>query len=164
MHNFNPGRGDGGKGETQMHQIESELLHLDIDLFHIFEGPFWDLGQDQSCGWAHYPPVWRWEYDWACPDYGWTDCENWKPDGTGERVYINCERWGCNGEGFFTWWMQNIPGKDNDLYYNGKKLKNWWDFIGDWDNAILDPQLTYEPEESEGGFFQTIASWFKNLF
>jgi len=32
--------------------------------------------------------------------------------------------------------MQNIPGKDNNLVYQGKTLRNWWDFYGDFDAAI----------------------------
>jgi hypothetical protein len=40
--------------------------------------------------------------------------------------------------------MQNIPGKDNGLVYNGKQLKNWWDFIGNFDQAIqAGKSLTY---------------------
>ncbi|HLD83760.1 MAG TPA: hypothetical protein VI979_02820 [archaeon] len=32
--------------------------------------------------------------------------------------------------------MQNIPGYANGLYYNGKPLRNWWDFIADFDGEI----------------------------
>ena len=32
--------------------------------------------------------------------------------------------------------MQNIPGADNGLSYNGKPLTNWWMVIGDFDYAM----------------------------
>jgi hypothetical protein len=32
--------------------------------------------------------------------------------------------------------MQNIPGKDNGLTYQNNPLRNWWEFIGDFDAAI----------------------------
>jgi len=32
--------------------------------------------------------------------------------------------------------MQNIPGAGNPLFHNGKKLRNWWQFIGDFDAAM----------------------------
>ena len=34
-----------------------------------------------------------------------------------------------------TYWMQAIPGVNNGLTYRGKKLRNWWTFVFDWDKA-----------------------------
>ena len=31
--------------------------------------------------------------------------------------------------------MQAIPGVNNGLTYRGKKLRNWWTFVFDWDKA-----------------------------
>jgi hypothetical protein len=32
--------------------------------------------------------------------------------------------------------MQNLPGKNNGIQYNGRNLKNWWTFIGRFDVAM----------------------------
>ena len=32
--------------------------------------------------------------------------------------------------------MQNIPGADNGLTYQDRRLTNWWMFIGDFDKAM----------------------------
>lgn len=32
--------------------------------------------------------------------------------------------------------MQNLPGMNNGLTYKGNKMRNWWAFIGDFDQAI----------------------------
>jgi hypothetical protein len=31
--------------------------------------------------------------------------------------------------------MQAIPGLDHNLTYKGRKLRNWWSFVSDWDRA-----------------------------
>ena len=76
-------------------------------------------------------------YDYSnTENYVWTDCFDWKPDGSGDKEYVNCEKWGCTERGYDIYWMQSFPGYDNTLVDNGYKLKNWWDFIGDFDAAI----------------------------
>lgn len=32
--------------------------------------------------------------------------------------------------------LQNIPGADNGLVYQDRRLSNWWVFSGDFDNAM----------------------------
>jgi hypothetical protein len=32
---------------------------------------------------------------------------------------MNCDRWGGDSLRWFVYWMQNIPGADNGLLYNG---------------------------------------------
>ena len=49
---------------------------------------------------------------------------------------MNCDRWDGNSLKWFIYWMQNLPGAGNDLTYRGKRLTNWWIFIGDLDNAV----------------------------
>ncbi len=49
---------------------------------------------------------------------------------------MNCDRWHGNSLEWFTYWMQNIPGANNGLTYQGKPLVNWWVFLGDFDNAM----------------------------
>lgn len=148
VYHYNYQRGASEAVEDHMHQIEAVLNHIDgrdhtpgnkwSEL--LFWGKF--VGSDAShkiinpgCGWAHYPPNGERDYDWANPRYVMTDIEDWKPDGSGEKQKMNCERWEGNSLKWFVYWMQNIPGQENGLKYKGKKLINWWAFIGDYDHA-----------------------------
>jgi len=150
VYDYNYGRSAAMAVEDHTHQIEAALNAVDRNLF-------WNLfvGQNSTggrCGWTHYPPNGIRDYDWNNENTVLSDCEDWKPDG-GAKKPINCRAWstdysGCaNDEGlsFKIWWMQNIPGKDNNLVYNGKKLKNWWGFIGDFDNAMKNRSLVMNP-------------------
>ena len=145
LYNYNPGRGLDCAMEDHMHQIEAQLREVDAELFWgKFVGPCGTQEGDRRCGWAHYPPNGRGDYDWNNEEYVWTDAEDWTPEGTGQKQRMNCQRWGCNSVGFFTWWMQNLPGQGNALTYNGKRLRNWCEFVGDWDTAMEEQHgLTY---------------------
>ncbi|MFC1563858.1 hypothetical protein ACFL6G_02925 [candidate division KSB1 bacterium] len=135
--------------ENHMHQLEAVLNFVDgrdataadkwSDL--LYWGKF--VGSDRShriieprAGWSHYPPNAERDYDWANKTYVMSDIENWNPQGTGEKVRINCERWDSSSLKWFIYWMQNHPGKDNGLEFQDEKLTNWWMFIGDFDNAM----------------------------
>ncbi len=149
------GEGLGGVMEDHGHQIEHILNWVDGrddtpkekwgDL--LFWGEF--VGSDSShkivnpgCGWTHYSPNSIEDYDWQNENDVLSDCENWKPDGTAQKTTIDCHEWygkNCKDDGgaaWKKWWMQNIPGKDNGLIYNERKLRNWWEFIGDFDSAL----------------------------
>jgi hypothetical protein len=132
-----------------MHQIEAVLNWVDgrdrtpPDQWDklLFWGKF--VGSDRThkivrpgCGWAHYPPNAERDYDWANKRYVETDIEDWRPDGTGKKQRMNCDRWGGDSLKWFVYWMENIPGAHNGLSHNGKPLTNWWIFIGDFDNAM----------------------------
>lgn len=149
VYHYNYQRGTSEAVEDHMHQIEALLNFVDgrhltppdqwSDL--LFWGKF--VGSDKShhivrpgCGWAHYPPNALQDYDWANRVYVQTDMDDWKPDGTGRKSRINCERWGCNSLKWFVYWMQHLPGPGNDLEFQGKRLNNWWIFVGDWDRAM----------------------------
>jgi len=148
VYHYNYQRGTSEAVEDHLHQIEAVLNHIDgrdhtppaqwTNL--LFWGKF--VGSDAShkiirpgCGWAHYPPNAERDYDWANPRYVETDIEDWKPDGTGRKQRLNCQRWGCDSLKWFIYWMQNVPGRDNGLFYQGKRLRNWWVFIGDYDTT-----------------------------
>jgi len=103
----------------------------------LFWGKF--VGSDRThkivrpgCGWAHYPPNGERDYDWANPRYVLTDIEDWRPDGTGQKQRMNCERWKGDSLTWFVYWMQNLPGAGNGLTHEGKALNNWWVFLGDF--------------------------------
>lgn len=147
---YNYGRETGTMIENHTHQIEAVMRHVDSNMwdgqFIGTQGP----GQDYyRCGWTHYPPnVMKYltghDYDWYNFETASSDCEDWTPDGTGEKKIVSCQTWGgqnCPWDGglsFKVWWMQNIPGYENNISYSGSTLKNWWDFIGDFDSAIGD--------------------------
>ena len=146
---YNYQRGASEAVEDHIHQIEAVLNHVDgrersppekWDQL-LFWGKF--VGSDRSgkivhpgCGWAHYPPNAEKDYDWANKRFVETDIEDWKPNGTGKKQRMNCDRWGGDSLKWFVYWMQNLPGADNGLTYQGKPLTNWWIFIGDFDNAM----------------------------
>jgi len=94
------------------------------------------MTKNRRCGWAHYTPNEEKDYDWKNKNYVETDIEDWKPDGSGSKININCERWNCNSLEWFILWMQSIPGANNELKDDNKALNNWWMFIGDYDNAM----------------------------
>ena len=53
-------------------------------------------------------------YDYYDTRYAWTDCEDWRPDGSGQN-HINCNTWLCNETKYHTWRWQNMPGKNNTV-------------------------------------------------
>jgi hypothetical protein len=149
FYHYNYQRGLSEAVEDHMHQIEAVLNFVDgrdtTDESEWSTLLFWGkfVGSDQShkminpgCGWAHYPPNGERDYDWANPRYVTSDIEDWKPDGSGERVRMNCERWQCKSLHWFVFWMQSLPGAENTLFYQNHKITNWWIFIGDFDNAM----------------------------
>jgi hypothetical protein len=148
VYHYNYQRGASEAVEDHIHQIEAVLNAVDgrdrapasqwTNL--LFWGKF--VGSDRShkivrpgCGWAHYPPNGERDYDWANPRFVETDIEDWKPDGSGRKQRLNCERWGGDSLQWFVYWMQSLPGRDNGLTHEGKRLRNWWAFLGDYDTA-----------------------------
>jgi hypothetical protein len=149
VYHYNYQRGSSEAVEDHIHQIEAVLNFVDgrertppekwSEL--LFWGKF--VGSDRThkivrpgCGWAHYPPNAEKDYDWSNKRYVSTDIEDWKPDGTGKKQRINSDRWDGDSLKWFVYWMQNIPGANHRLTYKGKKLANWWAFIGDFDHAM----------------------------
>jgi hypothetical protein len=131
-----------------MHQIEAVLNWVDgrdrtpperwSEL--LFWGRF--VGSDHThrivrpgCGWAHYPPNAERDYAWANRRQVETDIEDWRPDGSGRKCPVNCERWQGSSLKWFIYWMQNLPGADNGLRDGDRPLTNWWLFLGDFDRA-----------------------------
>ncbi|MHB8969806.1 MAG: hypothetical protein ACYC3X_19035 [Pirellulaceae bacterium] len=149
VYHYNYQRGASEALEDHMHQFEAVLNWVDgrdrtpPDQWDklLFWGKF--VGSDSShkitrpgCGWSHYPPNAEQDYDWSNKRFVETDIEDWRPDATGKRQQINCDRWGGDSLKWFIYWMQNIPGAESGLRYNDQPLTNWWLFIGDFDNAV----------------------------
>jgi len=150
VYHYNYGRGLGEMLENHMHQLEHLLNHIDgrettppekwSEL--LFWGKF--VGSDAShkivtkparCGWTHYAPNSEKDYDWANPRYVETDIEDWKPDGIGKTQMMNADRWDRDPIKWRIYWLQAIPGLGHGLTFQGKKLRNWWSFVYDWDRA-----------------------------
>jgi hypothetical protein len=149
VYHYNYTRGTSEAVEDHMHQIEHVVNWADgrdrtpPDEWGklLFWGKF--VGSDKShkiitphCGWTHYPPNGEKDYDWGNKRVVQSDIEDWKPDGSGQKQPINCDKWDSNSLHWFIYWMQNLPGADNGLTYEGKALRNWWIFIGDFDTAM----------------------------
>jgi len=133
VYHYNYGRGASEAVEDHMHQIEAMLRHVDP---HLFWDKFVGKPGEGRCGWAHYPPNGMRDYDWRNRNPVWSDIEDWRPDGGGEKQQITCDRWNGDSLAWFIYWMQNLPGADNGLRYKGRRLTNWWTFVGDWDGAV----------------------------
>lgn len=133
VYHYNYQRGPSEAVEDHMHQIEAVLRQIDPTLF-------WDkfVGKpgEGRCGWAHYPPNGVRDYDWHNSQSILTDIEDWRPDGTGEKKWLNSDRWNGDSLTWFVYWMQNIPSAGHNLSYRGRPLTNWWTFIGDFDHAM----------------------------
>jgi hypothetical protein len=149
VYHYNYQRGTSEAVEDHMHQIEAVLNYVDgRDKTPPEEWPkllFWGkfVGSDKThkivrpgCGWSHYPPNAVGDYDWGNKRVVESDIEDWKPDGSGEKKPINCDKWDSNSLHWFVYWTQNIPGAASGLTYEGKPLRNWWIFIGDFDTAM----------------------------
>ena len=154
VYHYNYQRGHGEALEDHMHQMEAVLNYVDgrdktpAEEWGklLYWGKF--VGSDRShrmvptadgfvrCGWSHVPPDADSDYDWGNKKVVKSDIEDWRPDGSGEKKDISSEIWKGDSYTWFIYWMQNMPGKDNGLKFNGKKLRNWWIFIGDFDSAM----------------------------
>ncbi len=139
------------------HQLEAMFTHVNWlqDANYVL---FWDnfVGRSNGnfitgrCGWTHMPPNTTTGYDYYNPALVLSDCEDWRPDGTGQQTLVNASTWsnlvynwptpvpfGQQGETqFFIYWMQNMPGAGNTIPYGTTTMENWWDIVGDWDAAI----------------------------
>lgn len=135
VYHYNYQRGPSEATEDHMHQIEHVMRHIDEDLFWR---KFVGKPGEGRCGWSHYPPNGRRDYDWYNKKYVLSDIEDWRPNGGGQKKRINCLRWGNNSLTWFIYWMQNLPGRENNIRYQGRYLANWWQFIGDFDAAMAE--------------------------
>ncbi|MBN1915888.1 hypothetical protein JW796_02735 [Candidatus Dojkabacteria bacterium] len=151
VYEYNYGRGTSEATEDHMHQFEAIFNFVDSNLFwnkfvgyHPSNGSY-SGDSNRRCGWAHYPPNGRHDYDWTNQNYVQSDCMDWNPDSLGKTTTMNCSRWNCDSRRFFIFWMQSLPGYGNTITYQGKQFKNWWGFIADFDNEMNKGQsLTFQ--------------------
>jgi hypothetical protein len=133
VYHYNYQRGASMAVHNHLHQIEALMRHHGGELWALFEGSpgAW------RCGNCHFPVNGTKDYDYANKAAVESDIEDWKPEGTGRKQPINCERWSGDDLKWYVYWMQAIPGARNGLNYQGRPLSNWWEFIGDYDQAVL---------------------------
>jgi hypothetical protein len=166
MYNFTyqPG-GDDAIGNTihnRLHQIENVVFFAEDMSYPVNDtravgSLFWDdfsvygnraalPGYAASCGNTHAPPnVIDADYIYNSLNYRLNNCETWHPDDSlTTYVLENCTQWGCTDVGFYRWFMQSIPGKDNGIVYEGKQMRNWWLAVYDFNRFIDRARSLYE--------------------
>ncbi|MBI4130782.1 hypothetical protein HY468_05675 [Candidatus Roizmanbacteria bacterium] len=146
---------------NRMHQIENVMSYIDPAIFwHDFSE--WvqdgtDHNYNSSCGNGHYTPNWQQtsedqniddDYNYSISEYRLNNCETWHPDDS-QTSYIsaNCSRWGCTDVGFYKWFMQNLPGYQNGIVYQGKTMRNWWEAMYDLQEFVRGGRSLYETTE-----------------
>jgi hypothetical protein len=131
----------GGRGGAAYEQCRN-VGYSDVSGFTVQSDPGPYGGPDLTgvCGMAHFPPnVWRIEAvwgSWRFHEYWWDNprvmasrCTDWQWNIITNTVPISCGAWGCNQPGFFVWWMQNVPGINNNLHGRDGSLRpNWWNY------------------------------------
>ena len=140
------------------HQLEAMLSYVNqrqdrnTNLFwHQFVG---QNAQSQfitgRAGWTHMPPNTTTNYDYLNQTSVSSDIEDWQPDGSGLKKSVNVNTWGSltypwpGAADFaqrvetqwYVYWMQNFPGRGNQIRHGANWMTNWWAFLGDWDAAI----------------------------
>lgn len=156
LYNYNFTRGVGEMVHNHGHHLEQLFTWVEgvylLPASAVPNSLFWGklVGSDTpflrtarvlrpGCGWAHYPPNANNEYEYDNSTKRESDCEDWKPDGTGAKKPVSCANWGCSGDTqkqFIVWWMQNLPGLNTNLRYQDKQLRNFWEFYIDFDEAV----------------------------
>lgn len=146
LYNYTYRPGVENKLHNHIHQIENLMQFGDDVMFwhgtnswggkQYFEDP-----GNYTCGNAHFTPNAGAGYTKAEAEYHFnltnsfnTSCPNWKPDGTGIAESVSCSNWQCTEKGYYTWWMQNLPGYNNQIPYQTTTLTNWWDATYDFES------------------------------
>lgn len=139
---------------NRMHQIENAVAFAEGFGWPpneaVVEGTiFWDdfsvygnrgslPGYRASCGNSHSPPNTFDGYDYNDPAVVENNCETWHiEDYLTTYVDQDCSTWGCTDIGFYTWFMHNIPGYNNQITQGDCTMRNWWDAMVDF-NAFID--------------------------
>lgn len=141
VYDYNYGRGPGEAVHNRGHQLERLFGFADDYLFrNLFSRPIGQTGGVvNGCGNTHFPVNGQSDYDYANTLQVLTNCSDWHPDGSGSVETVNVNAWNTINDpqlGWLVWWMQRMPGRGNNLVYNGRPLRNWWELMGDFDAAM----------------------------
>lgn len=139
---FNYERGVSEMLEDIAHRTESVMDHVYGSHQSSGSGPWGkfmlrdiDSSGNAGCGSIHFGPNGTSDYNWSNTRFVYSQCDDWYnyPNLTGNKKYLNCSEWGCNGYEFKKWWIKHIPKA------NGKtsgKLNNWWKYVLDYESAV----------------------------
>jgi uncharacterized protein (TIGR03437 family) len=143
------------------HQLESILAHANF-LQDRNTDLFWRkfVGQNSSgqfitgrSGWTHMPLNTTEHYDYNNNTPASSDIEDWNPDNTGQKKPVSALTFGGiaynwplsspneqieqkTESQWYVYWMQNMPGRNNNILFGSNRTSNWWHFTGDWDAAL----------------------------
>lgn len=102
------------------------------DIYSYVARPFDGNNQVGVCGDVHHPPNITDDREYIYDDRTYVDsiCQDWHMDGSAHTTEINCETWHCTHAGYLIWWLQNLPGIDNNgRYADGTPMENWWAYL-----------------------------------
>ena len=156
LYNYNYGRSQNEAVHNHGHQLESIFSYIaqrqdgnDSLFWDRFCGRSGGVFQQGRCGNTHNPPNSTGDYDYYNNTPVLSDCEDWRPDNSGQKKNVSAQTWGGlsyawpsgppggNTEAqFYIYWMQNMPGHQNGVRMNSEVMRNWWEFTADWDAAI----------------------------
>jgi hypothetical protein len=73
------------------------------------------------------PPYWF--YVWDYPNTALNRCNDWQWGNVTSSQTISCAVWGCNQTGWQVYYLQNMPGLNNNSHGRSGALRpNWWNF------------------------------------
>jgi len=166
-----PGMARGVGLHCYGHQIERALWHIESSLpgqdklaSQKWMGLFPDGFRKGRAGTCHHPPNANHDYDYYNKVPVLSDCEDWRPDGSGQKKLVSCLTWqqipyrppsglppGVEGSHmeddayYYIYWLQNMPGRGAGIPYRNGRVTNWWRFLGDWDGAIREKYGLWAP-------------------
>lgn len=143
----------GNTVHNRMHQIENVIAYAEGHSYppsadNVAGSVFWDdfsvygergslPGYRASCGNTHRPPNTNSEYVYDSQEKRWNNCATWHPDDARtEYVEADCAQWGCTPTGFYKWYMQNMPGYNNGIVFDGRLMRNRWEAMADFNGFI----------------------------
>ena len=164
-----PNRNQSINMEPHTHQFENMFTCINVKQdgnSNLFWNDF--VGKIGRCGWTHTPPNTEINYgymsyiqhDTTLVKPVLSDIEDWKPDNSGVKTLVSYHNWedkiydwpdsltefdGRNELQWFIYWLQSIPGYNNNIPYGcDKVITNWWEFIARWDSCNLNGTGLYE--------------------
>ena len=106
------------------------------------------------------PPNTTQNYDYTNPAQVESDIEDWTPDNIGSKTIVSADTWENlsyswpdndipqkTESQFYIYWMQNMPGYNNQIPYEQYHMTNWWRFTADWDAAIRAQQANLKGDQ-----------------
>ena len=165
VYGFNGWRGVDTDLHNRGHQLERQLEYVDFEKFY-----YGNFAKDRNTigGYTHTPVNTTKEYDYNNTSTVSSDITTWKPSRgigipTNNLSWLNItytfsnqmiapnsfatgnDDWNKDSQTkWFIYWWQSLPGYNNNIEDNSKKITNWWDIFYNWDDAIKNKtKLTY---------------------